>query len=727
MNGNLSLLLLRLFIPIICCLIVCSCVDNDEESVTDVVLPVKKEKKIAVLVTDESRERWERTLLWAADNIKRAQEGSDLQYEFKFDFMDEDATDLEVNSFVTKVLFDTSYVAMIGPETSEKAENIAQIFSNYEHQCQKDPIPLFLPIATSVDVQRKNVERDWLWCLSETNITQSEMLLSVVQLYLNRYSRYSLDVYFLCTDDSYGESFSIWLPFVAAEFAIPIKGCVTIPSSATKEVLDQIVEEKIDGRNSLANVIVICSGNPEISVQINPLLEEKFPDKVFIPIFSDAMSPNRMGSQNTKWSNGIVVGADPQYGFNVMYQAKYDERPFCGESQVYDALLLTWLSLCEQYYTRSKQSLTKSVEKITRQSSVNAKLNFTAQNLRQALANIKVGKNPDIAGASGPFVFDAKYGTIRKNSNYTYWQNVGGNIEEIISLSKEYGLGESSAINSLEWQIKHIVDDNPTEYVYPNVHQNWALLVAGSDSWSDYRHQADVLAMYWTLRRHGYDDDHIILIEEDNLADNIQNYYGGNVHNEVGGANLRENAHVDYYLNELNSSDIHNILLGIQTSRTPFVIDSDRDDNIFVFWCGHGNHDELLYGNKAVSASELDGWLTDLERNNRYRKLLFTIETCFSGSVAQACENHHGVLFITAANADETSLVDKTNYDEELRLYVSNGFSNTLIQTIDRRPDIGISELYYQLVLGTSGSHVSIYGSKSYGNIYQCDMSEFFK
>ena len=35
----------------------------------------------------------------------------------------------------------------------------------------------------------------------------------------------------------------------------------------------------------------------------------------------------------------------------------------------------------------------------------------------------------------------------------------------------------------------------------------------------NYRHQADVLNMYWILSKNGYDDDHIVLIIEDDIAD----------------------------------------------------------------------------------------------------------------------------------------------------------------------------------------------------------------
>lgn len=51
-----------------------------------------------------------------------------------------------------------------------------------------------------------------------------------------------------------------------------------------------------------------------------------------------------------------------------------------------------------------------------------------------------------------------------------------------------------------------------TGMVYPELKDKWALLVAASTGWNNYRHQADIFAIYQRLKLSGYDDDHIVLI-----------------------------------------------------------------------------------------------------------------------------------------------------------------------------------------------------------------------
>ena len=44
------------------------------------------------------------------------------------------------------------------------------------------------------------------------------------------------------------------------------------------------------------------------------------------------------------------------------------------------------------------------------------------------------------------------------------------------------------------------------------VQEQWAVLVAGSKGWDNYRHQADVCHAYQVLHEHGVDDDHIVVV-----------------------------------------------------------------------------------------------------------------------------------------------------------------------------------------------------------------------
>ena len=51
---------------------------------------------------------------------------------------------------------------------------------------------------------------------------------------------------------------------------------------------------------------------------------------------------------------------------------------------------------------------------------------------------------------------------------------------------------------------------------------NWAVLVAGSNGWYNYRHQADVCHAYQILHKNGIPDSNIIVMMYDDLAKNVE-------------------------------------------------------------------------------------------------------------------------------------------------------------------------------------------------------------
>jgi legumain len=51
---------------------------------------------------------------------------------------------------------------------------------------------------------------------------------------------------------------------------------------------------------------------------------------------------------------------------------------------------------------------------------------------------------------------------------------------------------------------------------------NWAVLVAGSNGYYNYRHQADVCHSYQVLHDHGIPDSNIIVFMYDDIAQNTQ-------------------------------------------------------------------------------------------------------------------------------------------------------------------------------------------------------------
>mgnify|MGYP003496559980 FL=1 len=108
----------------------------------------------------------------------------------------------------------------------------------------------------------------------------------------------------------------------------------------------------------------------------------------------------------------------------------------------------------------------------------------------------------------------------------------------------------------------------------------------------------------------------------------------------------------------------------------------------------------------------------------KFRKMFAIIETCYSGGVAQDCTGISGLLMMTAANPYETS---KANvFDNELQVYLSNTFTSSILSQLESNPQTVIRDLYLHAFDKTNGSHVMVYNSDYYGNLYLNDMGEYY-
>ena len=108
----------------------------------------------------------------------------------------------------------------------------------------------------------------------------------------------------------------------------------------------------------------------------------------------------------------------------------------------------------------------------------------------------------------------------------------------------------------------------------------------------------------------------------------------------------------------------------------------------------------------------------------KFRKMFAIIETCYSGGVAQDCTGIPGLLMMTAANPYETSKADA--FDNELQVYLSNTFTSSILSQFESNPQTVIRDLYLHAFDKTNGSHVMVYNSDYYGNLYLNDMGEYY-
>lgn len=140
-------------------------------------------------------------------------------------------------------------------------------------------------------------------------------------------------------------------------------------------------------------------------------------------------------------------------------------------------------------------------------------------------------------------------------------------------------------------------------------------------------------------------------------------------------------------------------------------------------WSGHGDDGMLDYGEHELYAENIRKMLMEMQEAGKYRKLLFVVEACYAGSVAEACKGIKGTLFITASNNAETSKADV--YDNDLQVYLSNGFTRAFQTKITQQPGVTLRDLFYYVATQTVGSHASMYNQENFGNVFTSSMGEF--
>jgi legumain len=96
--------------------------------------------------------------------------------------------------------------------------------------------------------------------------------------------------------------------------------------------------------------------------------------------------------------------------------------------------------------------------------------------------------------------------------------------------------------------------------------ERWAVLVAGSNTYSNYRHQADVFHSYQSLINNGFDPERIIVMAYDDIANSASNPFKGKVYNKPSynspGVDVYAGVKIDYSKADVTPQNFINVLLG---------------------------------------------------------------------------------------------------------------------------------------------------------------------
>ena len=195
---------------------------------------------------------------------------------------------------------------------------------------------------------------------------------------------------------------------------------------------------------------------------------------------------------------------------------------------------------------------------------------------------------------------------------------------------------------------------------------NWAVLVGTSKFWFNYRHLANVLGMYRTVKRLGIPDSHIILMLADDAACNPRNPYPGSVwasyKHELD--LYGDDVEVDYRGYEVTVTNLLRLLTGRVPAHMPRSkrLDSDEHSNIFLYMTGHGGDEFLKFqDSEEISAYDLADAIEQMWEKRRYHELLFMIDTCQAATMASRLYSPN-VIAVGSSLKGENSYSYTTDY-----------------------------------------------------------------
>lgn len=152
---------------------------------------------------------------------------------------------------------------------------------------------------------------------------------------------------------------------------------------------------------------------------------------------------------------------------------------------------------------------------------------------------------------------------------------------------------------------------------------NWAVLVCTSRFWFNYRHLANVLSIYRTVKRLGIPDSQIILMLPDDMACNPRNAFPGTVYSNADRAVdlYGDNIEVDYRGYEVTVENFIRLLtdrVGEETPRSKRLLTDDRS-NILVYMTGHGGNEFLKFQDaEEIGAFDLADAFEQMWEKKRY-------------------------------------------------------------------------------------------------------------
>ncbi|KAF2765652.1 hypothetical protein EJ03DRAFT_205256 [Teratosphaeria nubilosa] len=207
---------------------------------------------------------------------------------------------------------------------------------------------------------------------------------------------------------------------------------------------------------------------------------------------------------------------------------------------------------------------------------------------------------------------------------------------------------------------------------------NWAVLVSTSRFWFNYRHMANTLSLYRTVKRLGIPDSQIILMLPDDMACNPRNTFSGAVFNDKSRdldlydqirteetEGMPGGIEVDYRGNEVTVENFIRLLTDRWPASHPTSkrLTTDDRSNILIYMTGHGGDSFLKFQDaEEISSHDLADAFEQMYEKRRYHEMLFMIDTCQANTMYTEFYSP-GIIATGSSEKDQSSYSHHADQD----------------------------------------------------------------
>ncbi|XP_028667021.1 GPI-anchor transamidase [Erpetoichthys calabaricus] len=206
----------------------------------------------------------------------------------------------------------------------------------------------------------------------------------------------------------------------------------------------------------------------------------------------------------------------------------------------------------------------------------------------------------------------------------------------------------------------HEIETQASHFFRSGHTNNWAVLVCTSRFWFNYRHVANTLSVYRSVKRLGIPDSHIVLMLADDMACNHRNPKPATVfsHKNMELNVYGDDVEVDYRGYEVTVENFLRVLTGrlpASTPRSKRLLSDDRS-NILIYMTGHGGNGFLKFqDSEEITNVELADAFEQMWQKRRYNELLFIIDTCQGASMYERFYSPN-IMALASSQVGEDSL-----------------------------------------------------------------------